>query len=172
MQKFSVRHPFMAGYAATLATGLIFWGLYGVVGANLLNLLGMLALVGLAFYWNKLNSYAKLACEKYDLHFNLGQEQRHNPHWPLYFNPVLFAVAPITILFLNVSFYGARIVGVVMAIIAANAFIPLPTRKLAQNHEIRELVKQLNARREAEFYGTAKDRQTVQAIAKLAKSEK
>lgn len=102
MQKFSVRHPFMAGYAATLATGLIFWGIRGVVGANLLNLLGMLALVGLAFYWNKLNSYAKLA----------------------------------------------------------------------QNHEIRELVKQLNARREAEFYGTAKDRQTVQAIAKLAKSEK
>ncbi|MCQ4965265.1 hypothetical protein NE652_09975, partial [Bifidobacterium pseudocatenulatum] len=72
MQKFSVRHPFMAGYAATLATGLIFWGIRGVVGANLLNLLGMLALVGLAFYWNKLNSYAKLACEKYDLHFNLG----------------------------------------------------------------------------------------------------
>ena len=59
-----------------------------------------------------------------------------------------------------------------MAIIAANSFIPLPTRKLAQNHEIRELVKQLNARREAEFYGTAKDRQTIQAISKLAKSEK
>lgn len=172
MQKFSVRHPFMAGYAATLATGLIFGGIRGVVGANLLNLLGMLALVGLAFYWNKMNSYAKLACEKYDLHFNLGQKQRHNPHWPLYFNTVLFAVAAVTILFLNVSFYGARIIGVVMAIIAANAFIPLPTRKLAQNHEIRELVKQLNARREAEFYGTAKDRQTIQAIAKLAKSEK
>ncbi|MDF9446190.1 hypothetical protein P5Z58_13700, partial [Limosilactobacillus mucosae] len=77
------------------------------------------------------------------------------------FNTVLFAVVAVTILFLNVTFYGARIVGVVMAIIAANAFIPLPTRKLAQNHEIRELVKQLNARREAEFYGTAKDQQTI-----------
>ena len=172
MRKFSVRHPFMAGYAATLITGMILWGIRSVVRTSLMNLIGMLALVGLAFYWNKMNYYAKLACEKYDLHFNLGQKQRYNPHWPLYFNTVMFAVAAITILFLNVSFYGARIVGVVMAIIAANAFIPLPTRKLAQNHEIRELVKQLNARREAEFYGTAKDRQTVQAIAKLAKSEK
>nr|WP_302144928.1 hypothetical protein [Limosilactobacillus mucosae] len=172
MRKFSVRHPFMTGYAVTLITGMIFWEIRSVVGTSLMNLIGMLALVGLAFYWNKMNYYAKLACEKYDLHFNLGQKQRYNPHWPLYFNTVMFAVAAVTILFLNVSFYGARIVGVVMAIIAANAFIPLPTRKLAQNHEIRELVKQLNARREAEFYGTAKDRQTVQAIAKLAKSEK
>ncbi|MFR0583394.1 hypothetical protein ACLUX0_03670 [Limosilactobacillus mucosae] len=172
MRKFSVRHPFMTGYAVTLITGMIFWGIRSVVGTSLMNLIGMLALVGLAFYWNKMNYYAKLACEKYDLHFNLGQKQRYNPHWPLYFNTVMFAVAAVTILFLNVSFYGARIVGVVMAIIAANAFIPLPTRKLAQNHEIRELVKQLNARREAEFYGTTKDQQTMRTISKLAKSEK
>ncbi|MDC2829810.1 hypothetical protein ACLUW0_03675 [Limosilactobacillus mucosae] len=172
MQKFSVRHPLIAGYIVTLITVMVFLALRSVVGTDLLNLLGMIALVGLAFYWNTMNSYAKLACEKYDLHFNLGQKERHNPHWPLYFNTVLFAVAAVTILFLNISFYGARIIGVVMAIIAVNAFIPLPTRKLAQNHEIRELVNQLNAKRKAEFYGTTKDQQTMRTISKLAKSEK